>query len=150
MKIRNVQNMEQSIFGPASPEAKDLAPDRGLMFSRALSGLSEEQYQRYMAGLVYNIGEQGQRLAKKADIKELQKYRDLVGEFIREIVSSSYTFNKENSYEARRRHKVFATINKINVKLEELAQDMLSAQADNLAILNKVDDIRGLILDIML
>jgi len=29
-------------------------------------------------------------------------------------------------------------------------QEMLLAQADNLAILNKVDDIRGLILDIMM
>ena len=150
MKVRTVQNMGQSIFSSAGPEVKELAPERSLMFRRALSDLSAEQYQRYMAGLVHKIDEQGQQLVKKADIKELQKYRELISEFIKEMVSSSYTFNKENSYEARRRHKVFATVNKINTKLEELAQEMLTAQAGNLDILNKVDDIRGLILDIML
>ena len=150
MKIRNVQNAAQSIFGPAGPEVKELAPDRGLMFSRTLSDLSTEQYRRYMAGLALKIDEQGQKLTQKADITELQKYRELIGDFIRQTVSNSYAFDRENSYEARRRHKVFATVNKINAKLEELMQEMLLAQADNLAILNKVDDIRGLILDIMM
>ena len=149
MKIRNVQNTEQSIFGSAGPELKELAPERGLVFRRALSDLNAEQYQRHMVALVNKIDEQGQQLVKKADIRELQKYRELVGNFIGEIVSNGYAFNKENSYEARRRHKVFATVSKINAKLEELAQAMLSSQADNLEILNRVDDIRGLILDIM-
>ena len=150
MKIRNVQSAEQSIFGPAGPEIKEAPLQRPLLFRRALSNLGAEQFQRNMAALAHRIDEQGRQLVQKADIRELQKYRELVGEFIREIVSNSYAFDKENSYEARRRHKVFATVNKINVKLEELAQEMLFAQADNLAILNKVDDIRGLILDIMM
>ena len=150
MKIRTVQNVEQSIFGSAGPEIREVSPEKSLMFRRTLNDLSAEQYQRYMSGLVHKIDDQGQQLVKKADIKELQKYRELVSEFIREMVSNSYAFEKENSYEARRRHKVFATVNKINAKLEELAQEMLSEQADNLAILNKVDDIRGLILDIMM
>ena len=150
MKIRNVQSAEQSIFGPAGPELKELAPERALLFRRTLNGLGAEHHQRYLADLLHKIDEQGQRLATKADIGELQKYRELLSEFIREIVSNSYAFNKENSYEARRRHKVFATVNKINAKLEELAQEMLLAQATNLDILNKVDDIRGLILDILM
>ena len=150
MKIRNVQNVDPGTFGPAGPDVKELAPDRSLIFRRTLSSLSTEHHERYMAGLVSKIDEQGRQLVKKADIKELQKYRELISEFIKEMVSNSYAFDKENSYETRRRHKVFATVNKINAKLEELAQEMLSSQADNLAILNKVDDIRGLILDIMM
>jgi uncharacterized protein YaaR (DUF327 family) len=150
MRISNVQNAEQNIIGPAGTGMKDLIPDRALMFRHALSTLSTEQHQRYMTVLMHKIDEQGQRLVKKADIKELQIYRELISEFIKEMVSNSFSFDKKSSYEARRRHKVFATVNKINVKLEELAQEMLLAQADNLAILNKVDDIRGLILDIML
>ena len=150
MKIPNVQTVEQSIVGPLNAEAREAVPNSSLMFRRTLSNLSSEQYQRHMITLAHKIDEQGRQLVKKADIRELQKYRELIGEFIREMVSNSYDFTKENSYEARRRHKVFATVKKINVKLEELAQEMLSHQADNLAILNKVDDIRGLILDIML
>jgi len=150
MKINHIHNVEQSILGIPGPEVKESDPDKSLLFRRTVSDLSTEQYQRYMGELVKKIEVQGQKLAQKADIKDLQKYRELISEFIKETVSNSYHFNKENSYEARRRHKVFATVKKINAKLEELAQELLASQADNLAILNKVDDIRGLILDIML
>lgn len=150
MKVRNIQNIEQNLLNPHGPELKDDPFDKSVVFRRALSELGQEQHQRYMAELAQKIEEQGQRLGKRADIKELQKYRELIGEFIKETVSNSYAFNKENSYESRRRHKVFATVNKINAKLEELAKEVLSSEADNLAILNKVDDIRGLILDMML
>lgn len=150
MKVHNLPNIEQSLLNPHSAEIRDGSLNKPVVFRQALSELTAEQHQRYMTELSQKIHEQGQRLTKKADIKELQRYRELIGEFIRETVSNSYEFNKENSYESRRRNKVLATVNKINTKLEELAKDVLSAEADNLAILNKVDDIRGLILDMML
>lgn len=150
MKVSNIQNIEQNLLSPHGSELKDDPFDKSVVFRRALSVVGEEQHQRYMTELAQKIEEQGQRLTRKADIKELQKYRELIGEFVKETVSNSYAFNKENSYESRRRHKVFATVNKINVKLEELAKEVLSAEADNLAILDRVDDIRGLILDMML
>ena len=150
MRIGNVQTLEQSVLGSANPEIKGAPWGQALMFQRVISDLTAEQYQRHMAGLLQKIDEQGTKLGQKADIKELQKYRELISEFMGEIVSNSYAFHKENSYEARRRHKVLATVTKVNEKLEELAKEILAAQQDNLAILNKVDDIRGLILDIMM
>jgi len=150
MKIRNIRNVEQSLPGSPGLELKEGAVNKRVEFHRTLSELGAEQHQRHMRGLAEEIDIQGQKLVRKADIKELQKYRELIGKFINETVSNSYAFHKENSYESRRRHKIFATVNKINIKLEELAQKVLSAEADNLAILDKVDDIRGLILDMLL
>ncbi|MCL2496180.1 MAG: YaaR family protein [Clostridiales bacterium] len=150
MKIRNVRSVEQNLLGSPGLELKEDAADRRVVFKRTLSELGAEQHQRHMSGLAKEIGKQGKVLAHKADIKELQKYREMISKFINEMVSNSYSFHKDNSYESRRRHKVFATINKINVRLEELAQEVLSGEADNLAILDKVDDIRGLILDMLL
>lgn len=131
-------------------ETKDEQTEKSVLFRRALTDLSAEHHEQYMLDLARKINDQGQKLVGKADIHELQKYRELIREFLNETVSNSYTFHKESGFEARRRHKIFATINKINTKLEELAQEVLKEQSDNLEILHKVDDIRGLILDIML
>ncbi len=150
MKINQIHNLEQNIKGLNAAEAKGTDANQALPFQRTLSNLSAEQHQAYMTDLADKINAQGQLLTKKADIGQLQKYRQLIKEFVNQTVSNSFTFNKESAYQSRRRHKVYATVNTINIKLEELAKEVLKEQEDNIEILNKVDDIRGLILDLML
>lgn len=150
MKVRNIDTVDKSLLAPQGPGAHNQAVNKSVLFQRTLTDLSTDHHRAYMQGLAQRIEEQGLKLGHKADIKELQKYRELIGEFINETVSNSYSFHKESSFESRRRHKVLATVTKINTKLEDLAKQVLSGQADNLDILDRVDDIRGLILDIML
>lgn len=150
MKVGTINSVEQNILNPHGPDLKDAGLDSSVMFKRTLTDLSIEQHRKHMSELADKITAQGQKLSLKADVRELQKYRELITEFLNETVSNSFQFSKENSFEARRRHRVFATVNRVNQKLEELAKDVLSGEKDNLEILHKVDDIRGLILDIML
>lgn len=100
--------------------------------------------------LMDEINKQGEKLCKKADIKELRHYRKLVSDFLEEAVNSSHKFAKENYLDKRGRHKVYAVIKKINKKIENLTTEVLKEQKDNLIILQKLDDIRGLLLDLML
>jgi uncharacterized protein YaaR (DUF327 family) len=80
----------------------------------------------------------------------MDRYRALVSDLLSEVVSHAYAFNKENAFDPRGRRKVYATIQKINEKLEELAKDILQGNQDALRILSMIDDIRGLIVDIFL
>ena len=50
----------------------------------------------------------------------------------------------------RGRHRIYSTVKKINKNLEELTQEILKSEKDHLKILAKIEDIRGLILDIFL
>ena len=50
----------------------------------------------------------------------------------------------------RGRHRLYATVKKVNEKLEELTKEVLSSERDHLKILGRIEDIRGLILDIVL
>jgi len=71
-------------------------------------------------------------------------------EFLDEAVRGSSRFSKESFLDRRGRHRVFATIKIVNEKLEELTREVLSSERDHLAILGKIEDIRGLILDLVL
>jgi uncharacterized protein YaaR (DUF327 family) len=67
-----------------------------------------------------------------------------------ETVSNSYVFTKNNAFDARGRHRVYAMIKKVNKDLDMIAEEVLKEQDDNLKVLDLVDDIRGLLVDIFL
>jgi uncharacterized protein YaaR (DUF327 family) len=50
----------------------------------------------------------------------------------------------------RGRHRVYALVVKIDEELDNLTEEILSSEKDNLAILQKLDDIRGMLLDLTL
>jgi len=97
-----------------------------------------------------DIDEQGKRLADRVDVKELEKYRRLIRDFLDEIVSNGYTFSREDAYASRGKHRYIATVKVIDEKLDALGKEVMKDQADQIEILNSIDDIRGLILDLMM
>jgi uncharacterized protein YaaR (DUF327 family) len=62
----------------------------------------------------------------------------------------STRFSKESFLDRRGRHRVFATVKTINEKLEELTSQVLKSERDHIAILGRIEDIRGLVLDLVL
>ena len=73
----------------------------------------------------------------------------LIQEFMNEIVNRSHKFSRENFLDRRGRHRVYGMIKRVNVVLDELAGELIKEEKDTLAILSKVDEIRGLLLDII-
>lgn len=98
--------------------------------------------------LLERIDKQAERFSKNVDIKELLAYKKLVSEFLKEVVDSMVKFSKENFLDRRGRHRIYAIIKKVDREMEELTEEVLKKEKDNLKILKKLDDIRGLILDI--
>lgn len=113
-----------------------------------MSKISEEDLQARLTGLMEEITMQGERIAKKKDIKDMRKYRSLIKDFMNEIINRSHSFSRENFLDRRGRHRVYGIIRLIDENLDELAKELVKEQKDNIAILAKIGDIRGLILDI--
>ena len=113
-----------------------------------MSKISEEDLQARLTSLMEEITMQGDRIAKKKDIKDMRKYRSLIKDFMNEIVSRSHSFSRENFLDRRGRHRVYGIIRLVDENLDELAKELMKEQKENLSILQKIGDIRGLILDI--
>jgi len=101
-------------------------------------------------GMKSDIDEQGKRLADRVDVREFEKYRRLIRDFLDEIVSNGYTFSKEDAYASRGRHRYIATVKIVDEKLDELGKEVIKEQADSIEILHRIDDIRGLLMDLMM
>lgn len=150
MKVQNINVPDQGLPRARGAETHGAAGDKPLVFQKTLTSLSAEQYRTQLASLVSAIDEQSKRLSKRADIAEFEKYRQLIRKFLDEVVSNSYSFSKEDAFGARGRHRFFATVKTIDDKLDELAKEVLSGQADSIKVLEKMGEIRGLILDMMM
>lgn len=91
---------------------------------------------------------QGKQIGKKHDIREMQRYRKSIQEFLNEVVSRSHSFSRENFLDRKGRHRVYGIIRLVNQNLDELAKELLKEEKDSIAILGKIGDIEGLLLDI--
>ena len=98
--------------------------------------------------MMQEITMQGDKIVKRMDVTDMKKYRALIKEFMNEIVNRSHKFSRENFLDRRGRHRVYGIIRLVDEKLDERAQELVKEECDKIAILAKVDEIRGLLLDI--
>ena len=117
-------------------------------FNSKLKKVASNNYENKIMELINQIEIQSEKMSKKVDIRELKIYKRFISEFLDEVVNNSHKFLKENKLDRRGRHRVYAIIKKINQSLEDLTSEVIKGEKDNLLILQKLDDIKGLILDI--
>lgn len=99
--------------------------------------------------MMQEITMQGDKIVKRMDVTDMKKYRALIKEFMNEIVNRSHKFSRENFLDRRGRHRVYGIIRLVDENLDELAQELMKDEQDHLTILNKIGEIRGLLLDIL-
>lgn len=114
-----------------------------------LSNIEEAGLQERLQLMYEDIVQQGKKISKRTDIGQMRQYRQLIKDFLNEIVNRSHQFSRENFLDRRGRHRVYGIIKLIDKNLDELAEELIKDEKDNIAILNKIDEIRGLILDIL-
>lgn len=95
------------------------------------------------------ITEQGERLKKRRDIKDMRHYRELVKDFMNEVVNRSHKFNRENFLDRRGRHRVYGIVRLVDEKLDLLAKELVNDEQDVIKILGSIDEIRGLLIDLL-
>ena len=150
MKVSNVNRTDPGGVTARGSGARGSIERDPLVFRRTLTDLSNERYVARLTELKKDIDEQGRVLADRVDVKELEKYRKLIRDFLDEIVSNGYTFSREDAYASRGRHRYIATVQVVDEKLDQLGKEVMKEHADRIEILNRIDDIRGLLLDLMM
>lgn len=123
--------------------------DDGTFKFTLTSAIADASLEEKLNLLLNNISVQGQLIARHMDIRDMKKYRGLIREFMNEVVFRSHKFSRENFLDRRGRHRVYGLIKLIDSNLDELAQELVKDEKDHIAILSKIGEIRGLILDIL-
>ena len=99
-----------------------------------ISNIEEKDLQEKLGNMMQEITEQGEKIAKHMDIRDMKKYRELV--------------SRENFLDRRGRHRVYGIVKMVDENLDNLAKELVKDEKDHLAIVGTIDDIRGLLLDV--
>ena len=138
------------VLNAAPVEQKPQVQDTDGTFKFMLaSNIEEAGVQERVTALMNEITEQGKKISKHTDVRDMRRYRQLVKEFINEVVYRSHEFSRENFLDKRGRHRVYGIIRLVDENLDKLAGELLKDEKDNISILNLVGEIRGLLLDII-
>jgi len=113
-----------------------------------VSNIEEKDLQRRLTSMMQDITEQGDKIAKHMDIKDMKRYRELVKGFLNEVVNRSHEFSRENFLDKRGRHRVYGIVKLVDKNLGDLASELVKDEKDHLEIVSRIDDIRGLLLDV--
>ena len=112
------------------------------------SKIEESGLREKLTAMIGEITKQGELITKKTDIRDLKKYRELIKDFFNEVVSRSHQFSRENFLDKRGRHRVYGMIRQVDDHLDALAKELVKEEKNHIEILGRVDEIRGLLLDI--
>lgn len=145
MDIR-VDNMQQVSQTTQTTQTQDRSEDFKFTL---MSSIEDASLKERLSLMMEEITMQGKKLGKKMDVRDMKHYRRLIKDFMNEIVNRSHKFSRENFLDRRGRHRVYGMIKRVDAALDELAEELIKDEKDALAILDKVDEIRGLLLDIM-
>ena len=142
IRIDSMQQVNQT------PETKQVQNSDEQFKFTLMSKIEEDGLAERLEGMMKEITQQGKKLGKHMDIRDMKHYRALIKEFLNEVVNRSHKFSRENFLDRRGRHRVYGIVKEVDKSLDELAEELLKDEKDNLAILGKIDDIRGMLMDI--
>lgn len=128
---------------------KEVTNDQDFKFT-LLSKVEESELQSKLEGMMKDITAQGEKIAKHMDIKDMKHYRELVKDFMNEVVTHSHKFSRENFLDKRGRHRVYGIVKLVDKNLDELAQELLKDEKNHINILGRIDEIKGLLLDMVI
>ncbi|WP_408955277.1 YaaR family protein [Natroniella sp. ANB-PHB2] len=114
-------------------------------FLEELKQVHGEETKARLDQLLDLIDQQGEKLAKHRTFKEFVKYKKMVSSFVEEVVGKMYQVKEDYS---PIQGKVYNLVNKVDQSLEELTEMIIDDQSAQLEILDKLDEMRGLLVDL--
>lgn len=148
MRIRDLPKQNIAGFGGIDKEGKLATEGNHLTFSEQMFRVRGDIIKEKLENLLKDITEQGKKLSETLNIKDLKRYKELIRGFLNEAVNKMYRLKEEAGWDRRGRHKIYTVIQSVDRELENLTGMMLAEQKDKVAILAKLDEIRGMLLDI--
>jgi len=117
-------------------------------FQKIMNSYSKALTQDHLHQLLQDIDQQGLQLSEKPTLKELHKYKNLVKQFMGEVTKNGMGLYQTESWDPYGGNKTLKTIQVLDRKLMELTDHVLNQQNAGLTILERIGEIKGLLINL--
>ncbi|WP_059172689.1 YaaR family protein [Bacillus sp. FJAT-27445] len=123
--------------GIESPSFQQIFHDRQL-------GLSKERLESLLSQLDRN----GSRLTVSRSMQDLLAYKQTIREFLQEVVHNGYTLEEHRNFQQNGREKKLILIKQVDRHLLELSDQVFDQQTTTVGLLDKLGEIKGLLVNL--
>ncbi|CAH2712915.1 hypothetical protein BACCIP111895_00048 [Neobacillus rhizosphaerae] len=117
-------------------------------FQKIMNSYSKELTQDHLHQLLQDIDKQGVQLSEKPTFNELRKYKNLVKQFMGEVTKNGMGLYQTESWDPYGGNKKLKTVQVLDKKLMELTDHVLNQQNGGLSILERIGEIKGLLINL--
>jgi hypothetical protein len=117
-------------------------------FLTALQKTINERDEDSLARAFAAIEEAAEVLRRSVTLRNLKRYKELIREFIRGLTADAYAVQQEVGFDQYGHRRLYLIIQEIDQQLESLTREVVHGQAANIDLVSRLDEIRGLLLDI--
>jgi len=125
---------------------------KGTVNDTKFRGLVQQQNEKLKVGqlqnLMKNIDLVGSKLGKSQNLKDLTKYKSLVKKFVKEAVEYGLQVKRDNSWDQFGQGRDLNTVQVIDDKLVELTEEIMAKEKNGLRILDRIGEIKGLLINL--
>ncbi len=117
-------------------------------FSDMMHQQDDQTNQEQLKQLFDKINKQGQQFARSMTIRELRAYKLLVKQFLEETVRRGVSLRDTKGWDRRGRGKRYKLLEEVDAMLLEMAEQLLDHEQGRIQLLDKIGEIRGMLLNV--
>jgi uncharacterized protein YaaR (DUF327 family) len=106
---------------------------------------TQEQLQQKLQ----DIHRQGDRLARVMTVRELKIYRQMIKQFLEDTIRRGVVLKEVKGFDRRGRIKRYKLLDEIDETLVSMAEDLLDSEQGRIDLLNRIGEIRGLLINLL-
>lgn len=117
-------------------------------FGELLKDSDQQMNQEKLTQLLKEIDKQGERLFRSRNLKDLYLYKSIIKQFIQEAVQFGVKLEERRGKDYRGRSKLYKILHEVDEVLMEMTELLLEKESKNVDLLQKIGDIKGMLLNL--
>ncbi|MDM5296633.1 YaaR family protein [Bacillus pumilus] len=90
----------------------------------------------------------GKKLTKSRNLKDLARFKGLVKRFVKETVDNGLNIETSRSFDLYGNTRTLALVKALDEKLVELTEDMMNQEKPSIDLLERIGEIKGLLINL--
>ncbi|AIE58557.1 YaaR family protein [Bacillus methanolicus] len=120
----------------------------GIKFNEFVQKYDQKMQMEKLQQLIKDIDDAGERLLRSQTFKDLAKFKTLVKRFVKETVEFGMQLKQSHSWNQFGQGRSLKIVETIDQKLVELTEDILEKEEKSMNLLEKIGEIKGLLINL--
>ena len=147
-RIRPGADMTPTIAPRDRADRSGTAVGQGAFRARLAEAQSSQWNERVDKALAH-LDDLGTKLGASLSMADLKRYRQAIALLMRDLSAQMVQVRTNLEWDSQAwEHRTLVTIHRVNAEVEKLSEMVLDQEKDRLAILERIGEIKGMLLDV--